>query len=135
MKRRLVVTALAVTLTAACSPSDSGGASGKPAPQLQLGETANGKTVSVSLGGTVVVVLHSTYWSMVPEASVLQPVGPPQVAATSCPVVGGGCGTVTATYNATHVGVATLRAHRSTCGEARRCVGSESDWSVTVRVT
>jgi hypothetical protein len=133
--RRLAVTAVAVTLSAACSPSDSGGASGKPAAQLQVDESANGKTVSASLGGTVVVVLHSTYWSMVPEASVLQPVGPPQVVATSCPVAGGGCGTMTATFNAAHVGVATLRAHRTTCGEALRCVGKASDWSVTVRVS
>jgi len=135
MRRYAAIAAVVALFATACSPSDSGGASGKPAAALQLSENANGRTFTVGLGGSVVVVLHNTYWSMVPKASVLQPVGPPQVQASSCPVVGSGCGTMTASYNAGHVGIATLQAHRTTCGEAKKCVGSESDWSVTVRVS
>jgi hypothetical protein len=102
---------------------------------LTLDEKANGTTVHVHLGDTVIVTLHSTYWSFLPTASLaLQPLAPVATAAGSnCPrVMGTGCGTVTASYNIGHVGTGQLHAHRDSCGEALRCIGKQADWSVTV---
>jgi hypothetical protein len=67
--------------------------------------------------------------------TVLQPLGAPQTSASPCAVMGGGCGTVTQSYNAGHVGQTTLHAHRDSCGEALRCTAQRGDWSVTVRVS
>jgi hypothetical protein len=46
--------------------------------------------------------------------------------------IGSCCGEVTATYGVAHVGTTVLHAHRSTCGEARRCTGRAGDWTVTL---
>jgi hypothetical protein len=137
MMRRLFAAAVATVLAAGCAGGSSGGGatvSGAPTTR-QLDEHANGSTVDVQLGDTVVVVLHSTYWSFDTPPTSLQPLGDPQPSPSHCPVAGSGCGTVTARYNASHVGQTTLHAHRDSCGEARRCTGSEGDWSVTVRVS
>jgi hypothetical protein len=96
--------------------------------------------VHAQLGAVLTVTLHNTYWTLLPPSDgfVVQPYAPAQTApATNCAghVPGSGCGTVTATYNLGHVGSAVLRAHRTTCGEAMRCVGAAGDWSVTVVVS
>jgi len=127
-----------LAVTAGCGATGSAGSdAGDQATNgtLNLDEKANGTTVHVHLGDTVVVTLHSTYWSFLPTASLaLQPFAPVATApATGCgQPVGGGCGTVTASYNIGHVGSGKLHAHRDTCGEALRCVGKQADWSVTV---
>jgi hypothetical protein len=142
--RRILLPALAacLTLVAATATACSGGSSTSPATvpgggTHQLDERANGTTVHVSLGDTVVVTLHSTYWSFVPtDGLALQPVSTQTATGSACPhVPGSGCGTVTVTFNVGHVGTSTLRAHRSSCGEALRCTGSAGDWSVTVIAT
>ena len=137
MIRRGIVALCAAIAATACASSSSGGATGlSSAPTThRLDEHANGSTVQVSLGDAVVVVLHSTYWTFAAPQSVLQPVGVPQPSPSHCPVMGSGCGTVTSTYKAGHVGQTTLHAHRDSCGEARRCTSTESDWSVIVRVS
>jgi hypothetical protein len=134
--RALAITVFAAAVASGCGSGSSGGASLGSAPTTrQLDEHANGTTVTVHLGDTVVVVLHSTYWTFDVARTVLQPLGEPQPSPTTCAVPGGGCGTVTARYNASHVGTATLSAHRDSCGEAVRCTGGTGDWTVTVRVT
>jgi hypothetical protein len=135
--RRLVATAAVLLVTAACGGSSSGGGqslAGAPSTKT-LDESANGSTVAVHLGDTVVVVLHSTYWAFTTPATTLQELGSPQSSPSHCPVPGSGCGVVTAQYNASHVGQTTLHAHRDSCGEALRCTGSDGDWTVTVRVS
>jgi hypothetical protein len=134
--RRAAVGALLLGVVTACGSGSSGGQSLSSTPTTrQIDEKANGTTVDVHLGDTIVVVLHSTYWSVGPATGPLQPLGQPQPSPSDCPVKGGGCGTVTATYNAGHVGDGTLRAHRDSCGEALRCTGSDADWTVTVHIT
>ena len=102
-----------------------------------LSESSNGKVVSVAKGSHFSVTLHTTYWSIhsVSNHSVTQ-IGKTVVRgslANAC-APGQGCGTVTATYVANKVGTVTLRASRTTCGEALRCSTSQSHWTVVVRV-
>jgi hypothetical protein len=126
-------------LVTGCASGSSGAGTGATAATTpttrQLDEHANGSTVEVHLGDTVVVVLHSTYWTFATPSSTLQLVGQPQPSPSQCSVPGSGCGTVTAGYNARQVGTTTLHAHRDSCGEAVRCTGSDGDWTVTVRVS
>src|SRR3954454_5930298 len=133
--RRLLEVTAAGLLLAGCANGSSSDRTAATAPTPhQLDEDANGSTVDVQLGDSVVVVLHSTYWNFDSPARVLQPLST-QPSPGHCAVVGSGCGTVTVTYNAAQVGTVTLHAHRDSCGEATRCSASNADWSVTVRVT
>jgi len=133
---RLVAVGAAALIATACGGSSSGGGAGSGSPTTRtFDEHANGSTVDVQLGDTVIVVLHSTYWAFTAPPTVLQELGDPQPSTSPCPIPGSGCGTVTATFNATKVGSVTVHAHRDSCGEARRCTGSDGDWSITVRVS
>jgi hypothetical protein len=133
--RRVPAVAAAALLLAGCANGSSGDRSAATAPvPHQIDEHANGTTVDAQLGDTIVVVLHSTYWSFDTPARVLQPLST-QPSPSHCTVVGSGCGTVTATFNAAQVGTVTLHAHRDSCGEAMRCTGASADWSATVRVS
>ena len=139
--------AMAAALLAGC------GASASPptaAPQLttaplpgstsrDVSEADNGSTVSIRTGGTLRVVLHSTYWQFYPpsDPTVLGSEGQPAVSPAprgQC-VPGGGCGTVTATFRGLRAGRAVVTAHRTSCGEALRCTGNQGSWMVTVVVS
>lgn len=137
--RRMWLAAACLLVVTGCGSASSGGPTGQPAPgTVRLDDSANGTTVHVHFGDTITVTLTSTYWSFLPtDGLALQPFAPAQVApATTCATpVGSGCGTVTASYNVGHIGTSVLRAHRDTCGEALRCVGSQANWSVTVVAT
>ena len=135
----MTTAAILVSGVAGCGAGSSGGngTTGGPGANgtVTLDDKANGTTVHVHFGDTVTVTLHSTYWSFLPtDGLALQPFAPAQTApATNCGgPVGSGCGTVTASYNVGHTGTSVLRAHRTTCGEAMRCVGKQADWSVTI---
>ncbi|HXY91230.1 MAG TPA: hypothetical protein VEP49_02035 [Acidimicrobiia bacterium] len=129
-------------LLAACSSS---GGSGARAPNsttpraVAVSEPANGSTVGLRVGQELEVTLHSTYWELAPpgNARVLRVSTPPtsETGAHCTSIPGTGCGTVTATYVARAAGHALVDAHRTTCGEARRCTGSEGHWRISVRVT
>lgn len=134
----LLVTALlsAGGVTACASTGGPAGAGGgRPAP-VTLDEKAAGTTVRVPAGSTVLVTLHSTYWST-PASS------DPQVLARSggagsspggsCPP-GGGCGVSSAGFTALRPGTARLSAQRSSCGEAMRCPPGRDRYEVTVAV-
>lgn len=149
MTRRplLALPALALAL-AACSGGSSGGvalgagqdtssAAAVSGGRHLLDEKDNGKRLDVQFGDTLVVTLHSTYWSFLPtDGLALQSMGDPATApATNCatpPIAGSGCGTVTGTFNVGHIGTSTLKAHRDSCGEALRCTGKDADWSITI---
>lgn len=133
--RPVLALAASGLLLAGCANGSSSDRSAATAPTPhQLDEHDNGKTVDAQLGDTIIVVLHSTYWSFDTPARVLQPLST-QPSPSHCAVVGSGCGTVTATFNAAHVGTVTLHAHRDSCGEAIRCTGTNGDWSATVHVS
>jgi hypothetical protein len=128
--------ALLLAVTACGSGSSGGDTSVNSAPTThQLDDRSNGSTVDVQLGDTIVVTLHNTYWTLAVPTAALQPLGAPQASPSPCAVAGSGCGSVTQSYNAGHVGRTTLHAHRDSCGEALRCSAQQSDWSVTVRVS
>lgn len=82
------------------------------------------------------VVLHSTYWEFKPtsDGAVLHLVAAPQVAPKSGCVPGQGCGTVTAVYVARRAGTATVKAERTSCGEAMGCTAAAGSYSLSVVV-
>ena len=105
---------------------------------MTVDEHANGTSVRLATGDHLVVVLHSTYWQLpAPQEGVLVVTGAPVAQPTpGCSrIPGTGCGTATANYVARRAGRTELVAHRDSCGEAKRCVGSEGDWSIEVDVT
>lgn len=107
-----------------------------PPITLTLTRIDNGKIVSMHTGNHVKVILDSTYWTVTHMLGpTLHEDGPtivrPNIA--HC-VPGGGCGTVTANFTAVTVGVATIVADRTSCGEAIRCTGTEGTYRVTMRV-
>ena len=117
--------------TATTQPSRSG--------TIQVSESDAGTTVRVTVGSTLVVVLHSTYWGFASPSNtaVLRQVG----GVTTVPVLppacvpGGGCGTVSVTYQAAAAGQSEISASRTTCGEALQCTGNGGSYSLQVVVT
>lgn len=102
-----------------------------------LTDDDNARVISVHVGDTFPVVLHSTYWSPPVAAdqlvlSVATPVIEPQL--NGC-VPGQGCGTVTVTVTAIAPGRSLLTAHRDTCGEAMACAPDQQNWQISITVT
>jgi hypothetical protein len=105
----------------------------------KVSEADDRGTVTLRAGGTLSVVLHSTYWQYDPpsDPSVLRSQADPTYSPDppgSC-VPGGGCGTLTAGFRALRPGRAVITAHRTSCGEAMACVGDAGRFSVTVVVS
>ncbi len=109
-----------------------------PAAGIAVDESANGRTITLHVGARLTVVLHNTYWEFAPasDPAVLAADGMPVVtpAGPVACVPGAGCGTVTAAFSARSTGRAVVRASRTTCGEAVRCVGGRGDFEVAVVV-
>src|SRR5882724_4079053 len=131
------MTAAALALVTGCSSGSSSSVGSTDSHTYNVGESDNGHTLDVHFGDTLMVTLHSTYWTIEPsDGFILDPQGIPQTSTTSptCThtIPGSGCGTVTETYNIGHVGTSTVKAHRTSCGEALRCTGTAGDWSLKV---
>jgi hypothetical protein len=109
---------------------------GAPGPRI-ADETQNGGTLTLVRGEQLRVVLHSTYWEFAPVSDdrVLRLVAGPTGAAGGGCVPGGGCGTVTATYQAVATGSATITASRRLCGEALRCRPDQASFILSVVVS
>ncbi|MGW2939118.1 hypothetical protein ACWDA7_47065 [Streptomyces sp. NPDC001156] len=108
-----------------------------PTPtHLRLDERANHTTVSATVGTSVVITLHNTYWSNLTSRTpdVLAAADTSRVTPAHTCAPGAGCGTVELTLRAVRPGSADITARRISCGEARRCVGDEGRYSVTVKV-
>ncbi len=121
-------------LLAAC-----GGPAQPQGRTLSFGDGQNGQSVSARVGDIVTVTLDSTAWTIAgsSDASVLQERGAQVVSPAppgSC-LPGMGCGTTSAAFKAVRAGTATVTATRLSCGEARRCVGPEGAYSLTVLVS
>ena len=134
--RGLAVLALSLSTAGIAS-----GANAAAAVKMTIGESSNGHVVTIARGAHLVITLHTTYWTIAPLTgrTVLAQIGSQQTrgqlsGATHACVPGQGCGTVTMNYVANAAGLVRLSAHRTTCGEAMRCTGSQGTWSVSVRV-
>lgn len=119
--------------------SAPGSPTGSASPgTLMLRDADDGRTVRVSPRTHIVVTLASTYWTIAPSSNptAVRDAGGQTVAPQlrGC-VPGGGCGTVSAGFDAVAGGSAALSASRSSCGEALRCTGSAGRWAVTVVVS
>lgn len=133
---RTVAVVVGTTFLVACS---SDGAARPPTGTavISVGAAAGGTTVRISPGSILRVSLGSTYWRFAPDSDpdVLRRTGLTAAADTSAPrIPGAGRGLVVATYAALAVGSATIRAARSSCGEALRCVGGQGSYRLTVVV-
>jgi len=105
---------------------------------LLLDEHAKGKTVAVTVGTSVELVLHNSYWNINNSSNpkVLAEIGEPTyLPATSACVPGGGCNPVQATFTAMTPGTAVLSASRTSCGEAMLCAPGQRHFQVTIVVT
>lgn len=125
------------------SPSPStGSASPAPTPvlassgnQVLVGDRDRGTSVVLHRGQVLVVRLASTQWED-PSATgdSLRRQGVTRVPdLTHCPP-GWGCGTTTARFIAVKTGAAHVRATRTSCGEARACIGNEGSFAIAVQV-
>ncbi len=115
------------------------GACGQSLSEVKVDDSKNAQSVQVHVGDTVKVTLGSTYWTFDQSSDplVLKELGDQVVTPDpigSC-LPGMGCGVTTAWYKALSAGSATVSASRVSCGEARRCVGSQGAYRVTVVVS
>jgi hypothetical protein len=102
----------------------------------QVSEADNGRSVAVTVGSEVTLLLGNTYWQVQgsSDPAVLALVSGPTASPAgplAC-VPGAGCGTVTAVFHALAPGHATITASRTTCGEALMCTGSAGAYEVTI---
>jgi hypothetical protein len=137
MPKNLTPVAVALLLAAVgCASSGSSHAATRPLRVVQVGDSRDGGTVDLRPGQRLRVVLHSTYWAFKPlsDTAVLRLLGTPQVAPKSGCVPGQGCGTVTALYLARVAGTTTVKAERTSCGEAMGCTGDAGSYTLTVVV-
>lgn len=135
----VTVTAGALVLLTGCAKAQgtSGGASTpSPVQTVTVGDNDTGRTLHVTPGSSVKVVLGSTYWTFghSSDGGVLSLVGTPNVVPSGGCVPGQGCGTVTGVFRAMAPGTATITASRTSCGEAMRCTGDQGSYRVVVIV-
>jgi hypothetical protein len=120
--------------TGSAAPSTPAG----PTATIDLAEADNGRTLAVSVGATVTLVLHNTYWTVQGSSnpSVLAPLGTPVYSGAGsikC-IPGTGCGTVTATFKAVAQGSSVVSASRTSCAEGLPCTGGAGTFGVSVDV-
>jgi hypothetical protein len=130
------LTATVVGVVAACALMAGGcgtaASVGHPDPKvIVVRDGANGKTVSVGVGDTLKVILSSSYWNVSGSSAsrVLRQDGPVVLLARpkDCPAIPGlGCTPIRVVFSALARGKAVIRARRTSCGEALRCVGKRA---------
>jgi hypothetical protein len=103
-------------------------------------DNSNGKTMRVSVGDRLEVILASNYWNMDPSSSpaVLRRDGettyltPP----SGCqPTSGLGCVPEQTSFTALAAGTVVITANRTSCGEALACRPNQSHFRLTVIVS
>lgn len=108
-------------------------------PVLVARDSANGKTMRVSVGERLEVILASSYWQVDPSSApaVLRQDGQTSLLPrpTDCPMIPGlGCVPQQTSYTALKTGTAVITASRTSCGEALRCGPNQSHFRLTVIV-
>jgi hypothetical protein len=102
---------------------------------VRLSEATEGRTTEVARGDRIVLTLHNTYWTITPpDGRVLTQIGSQEdspAPAGTC-LAGVGCGTVRAEFVASSSGTATVKASRTTCGEAMACPPGEGAYTTYV---
>jgi hypothetical protein len=114
------------------------GSMGNPPVEVGAGDAQNGQSVRMHAGEVLRLTLDTTAWTFEPpsDQSVLQPQGEAVVSPApkgQC-FPGMNCGTTTARFKALKAGTASVTATRLSCGEARRCVGPEGQYQLSVIV-
>jgi hypothetical protein len=132
----LAAVALAGSALPACGTVQAGGP-GQGGPVVER-FASNGKTVHVSVGDKIELILSSTYWNVQGSsaATVVHQDGPTVTKAApmgQC-VPGQGCGVVRTYFTARSAGTAVITASRTTCGEAMACSPKQSHFTLTVKV-
>jgi hypothetical protein len=130
-----IPTTVPVTVAPTAPPRTTTTAKASPAP-VNVGDSDNGKTVTMAAGGTLIVTLNADNWTFNPptNAAVLTQTGATAQHRTSC-IPGGTCGTTTAQFTARAAGQSQVVATRTYCGEAIQCTPATDHWSITVTVT
>jgi hypothetical protein len=139
MSRCIALWAASVLVLLSACGSVASSPGGQPAA-ITLHEQDNGRSITVRSGTHVTFVLGSTYWQFQDSSdpSVLRVTAAPQASPSLRCVPGGGCGTVTVSFDALRAGQADVSARRTSCGEAMACTGGaghETAYKVTVVVT
>lgn len=140
-KAAMVIPLAATLALSACQEHDAAKGD-RSSKQVSATERDNGRTITLHRNDRLVIRLNSTYWTFArPKTTVFHEVGTPQTT-TSPPGTGSGhcragagCGTVTVTYDVVGPGQAMIAAHRTSCGEAIRCVGNAGTYKLTVKVS
>lgn len=123
----------------AVSPSSSPSSSGiaVTGSTVVIDEDANGKTVTVTVGSPVELILHNSYWTIQASSrpDILAEIGTPtQLPVSPTCAAGIGCNPVRAMFTAMRPGTAVLSASRTSCGEALLCAPDQRHFAVTVVV-
>ena len=100
-------------------------------------DSSCGGSVSAVVGEKFDVSLASTYWGFdaTTNSTVVKQDGTARIAPSGNCVLGGGCGTATATYEALAPGQATINASRTSCGEGLGCGTGQDQGVCTITVT
>ena len=129
---------VAFALPAAACATATG--AGHPVPKvIVVRDNANGRTISVRAGDTVELILSSSYWNVAGSSAtrVLRQHGGTVLLPrpSSCPDIPGlGCTPERTDFTALAGGKAVISASRTSCGEALRCVGRATSFTLTVVV-
>jgi hypothetical protein len=140
--RCLLAGAAVALLVAGCGsglPSAGGRHSHSPGSMTVSSDHANGRTLHVTVGERLNLILSSTYWQLRGSSApaVLRQDGAtsPLPRPSSCPKLPGlGCVPVRASFRAIAPGTAVITASRTTCGEALACAAGQRHFRVTIVV-
>ncbi|MFD9124409.1 hypothetical protein [Kitasatospora sp. NPDC059571] len=107
------------------------------AASVTLDEHANHTRITVRLGTTVRLQLHSTYWSAPASSDPgrLAPQGAPTTLPGPSCRPGSGCGTLTTAFTTRSTGAVQLTSRRTSCGEAKPCPPDQQTFTVDIDVT
>jgi len=135
--RWLLIAVIAVAIPIAGCGSQTSTATG---PQvIAVHDNVNGKTISARVGDTVELTLSSSYWDVAGSSAprVLRQDGSAVLLPrpSDCPAIPGlGCVPIRVQFTALTSGSALVKASRTTCGEALRCVKQPTHFTLTVIV-
>jgi hypothetical protein len=139
---RLLAGAAVALLMAGCGsamPSAGGNHSHSPGSLTVSSDHANGRTLHVTVGERLNLILSSTYWqlrgSSAPAVLRQDGAAKPLPRPSTCPKLPGlGCTPVRTSFMALAPGTAVITASRTTCGEALACAADQRHFRVTIVV-